>query len=100
MIANDLISRSALIAEYDRVHVGPPGGARKLMEEAPAINPEELRGQGKRPERALCSRSARAGASTGERQAERSAAITSLSQEKAGDARRGGTANITKEECD
>ncbi len=24
-----------LIAEYDRVHVGPPGGARKLMEEAP-----------------------------------------------------------------
>ena len=33
---NDLISRSALIAEYDRVHQGPPGGARKLMEDAPA----------------------------------------------------------------
>lgn len=33
---NDLISRKALIAEYDRVHVGPPGGARKLMEDAPA----------------------------------------------------------------
>lgn len=35
---NDLISRSALIAEYDRVHVGPPGGARKLMEDAPAVD--------------------------------------------------------------
>jgi hypothetical protein len=35
---NDLISRSALLAEYDRVHVGPPGGARKLIAEAPAVN--------------------------------------------------------------
>ena len=35
---SDLISRSALIAEYDRVHVGPPGGARKLMEDAPAVD--------------------------------------------------------------
>ena len=35
---NDLISRKALIAEYDRVHIGPPGGARKLMEDAPAVN--------------------------------------------------------------
>lgn len=34
---NDLISRKALLAEYDRVHVGPPGGARKLMEDAPAV---------------------------------------------------------------
>lgn len=34
----DLISRSALLAEYDRVHVGAPGGARKLIEEAPAVN--------------------------------------------------------------
>lgn len=33
---NDLISRKALIAEYDRVHIGPPGGARNLMEDAPA----------------------------------------------------------------
>lgn len=33
----DLISRSALIAEYDRVHIGPPGGARKLIEDAPAV---------------------------------------------------------------
>jgi hypothetical protein len=36
-MANDLISRQALIAEYDRVHIGPPGGARKLMEDAPAV---------------------------------------------------------------
>lgn len=35
---NDLISRSALIAEYDRVHVGAPGGARKLMVDAPAVD--------------------------------------------------------------
>lgn len=35
---NDLISRKALIAEYDRVHVGPPGGARKLMENAPTVD--------------------------------------------------------------
>lgn len=34
---NDLISRKALIAEYDRVHIGPPGVARKLMEDAPAV---------------------------------------------------------------
>lgn len=38
----DLISRSALIAEYDRVHTGPPGGARKLMEEAPAVDAVEV----------------------------------------------------------
>ena len=35
---HDLISRKALLAEYDRVHIGPPGGARKLMEDAPAVN--------------------------------------------------------------
>lgn len=35
---DDLISRKALLAEYDRVHIGPPGGARKLMEEAPAVD--------------------------------------------------------------
>lgn len=34
---NDLISRKALLAEYDRVHIGEPGGARKLMEDAPAV---------------------------------------------------------------
>jgi hypothetical protein len=27
-----------LIAEYDRVHIGPAGGARKLMVEAPIAN--------------------------------------------------------------
>lgn len=32
---NDLISRSALLAAYDKAHKGPPGGARKLIEEAP-----------------------------------------------------------------
>lgn len=35
---NDLISRGALLAEYDRVHVGPPGGARKLIENASAVD--------------------------------------------------------------
>ena len=39
---NDLISRKALIAEYDRVHIGPPGGARKLMEDAPAVDAVEV----------------------------------------------------------
>ena len=48
---NDLISRKALLAEYDRVHIGEPGKARKLIEDAPAIQkwipvaerlPEEL----------------------------------------------------------
>ena len=34
---DELISRKALLAEYDRVHVGPPGGTRKLIEEAPAV---------------------------------------------------------------
>lgn len=35
---SDLIDRDALLAEYDRVHVGPPGGARKLIEDAPTIS--------------------------------------------------------------
>ena len=34
---DDLISRKALLAEYDRVHIGEPGKARKLIEDAPAI---------------------------------------------------------------
>lgn len=41
-MASDLISRSALLAEYDRVHVGNPGGARKLIEEAPAVDAVEV----------------------------------------------------------
>lgn len=32
-----------LIAEYDRVHIGPPGGARKLMEEAPTADVVEMK---------------------------------------------------------
>ena len=36
-----LINREALIAEYDRVHVGEPGAARKLMVDAPAVDADE-----------------------------------------------------------
>lgn len=32
-----LIDADALIEEYDRVHVGEPGGARKLMMDAPTV---------------------------------------------------------------
>ena len=40
---SDLIERDPLIAEYDRVHKGPAGGARKLMEDAPAVaNTDDL----------------------------------------------------------
>jgi len=35
-----LIEREKLLAEYDRAHVGPPGGARKLIEEAPEVKPK------------------------------------------------------------
>ena len=31
-----------LIAEYDRVHIGEPGGARKLMVDAPTADVEEV----------------------------------------------------------
>ena len=34
---NDLISRAYVLAEYDRQHKGSPGGARKIIEGAPAI---------------------------------------------------------------
>ena len=37
------IDADRLIAEYDRVHVGAPGGARKLMVEAPTADVEEVR---------------------------------------------------------
>lgn len=33
-----LIDANALIAEYDRVHVGEPGKARKLMADAPTVD--------------------------------------------------------------
>lgn len=38
----EYIEREALIAEYDRVHKGPPGGARKLMVDAPAVDVVEV----------------------------------------------------------
>lgn len=34
----EYIEREALIAEYDKAHKGPAGGARKLMVEAPAVD--------------------------------------------------------------
>ena len=37
------IDADKLIAEYDRVHIGPPGGARKLMEEAPTADVAEVK---------------------------------------------------------
>ena len=37
---DDTISRTWLLAEYDKRHKGPPGGARKLIEEAPSAQPE------------------------------------------------------------
>ncbi len=33
----DAISRSALLAAYDAAHKGPPGAARKMIEDAPAL---------------------------------------------------------------
>lgn len=38
---DDLISRSWLLSEYDKRHKGPPGGARKLIEEAPSSAEKE-----------------------------------------------------------
>lgn len=38
----EYIDREALIAEYDRVHQGPAGGARKLMVDAPAADVVEV----------------------------------------------------------
>ena len=36
------IDADKLIAEYDRVHIGHPGGARKLMVEAPTADVVEV----------------------------------------------------------
>ena len=33
---DDIVSRKGLLEEYDRQHVGPPGGARKIIEKAPS----------------------------------------------------------------
>jgi hypothetical protein len=38
----EYIDREKLIAEYDRVHVGPAGGARKLMVDAPTEDVVEV----------------------------------------------------------
>ena len=43
MADKEYIERNALIAEYDRIHVGAPGGARKLMVEAPAADVVEVK---------------------------------------------------------
>ena len=40
----DCISRKWCLAEYDRQHVGPPGGARKIIAEAPSIFPTQMSG--------------------------------------------------------
>lgn len=37
-----LIYREDLIAEYDRVHIGEPGKARKLIADAPAVDAVEV----------------------------------------------------------
>lgn len=37
------IDADKLIAEYDRVHIGPAGGARKLMEDAPTADVVEVK---------------------------------------------------------
>lgn len=37
-----LIDADSLIAEYDRVHIGPAGGARKLMVDAPTVDAVEV----------------------------------------------------------
>ena len=41
----DLVDRDDLIAEYDRQHKGPAGGARKIMVDAKAVI--EAEGKGK-----------------------------------------------------
>ena len=38
MANNDLISRQALLDSYDLAHEGAPGSARKLIEDAPAVD--------------------------------------------------------------
>ena len=43
MAEKEYIERNALIAEYDRVHIGHPGGARKLMVEALTADVEEVK---------------------------------------------------------
>ena len=37
-----LIDANALISEYDRVHIGEPGKARKLIADAPTVDAVEV----------------------------------------------------------
>lgn len=37
------IDAEVLLAEYDRTHVGEPGRARKLIEDAPTVDAEPVR---------------------------------------------------------
>ena len=37
-----LIDANALIVEYDRLHIGEPGKARKLIEDAPTVEAVEI----------------------------------------------------------
>ena len=45
-MADDYVSRQWLIDEYFRRHKGPPGGALKIIEEAPAADVEPKRKTG------------------------------------------------------
>lgn len=36
--SGDFVSRQWLLTEYDKRHKGPPGGARKMIEEAPPVD--------------------------------------------------------------
>lgn len=42
MANNDLISRQAILEAYDREHEGTPGMARRLIEEAEAVDAVEV----------------------------------------------------------
>ena len=42
-MSGDFVSRDWLLAEYDRQHQGPPGGARRIIAEAPAADLSEVR---------------------------------------------------------
>ena len=42
-MSDDYVSRDYLLGEYDRQHQGPPGGARKIIAEAPAADVVEVR---------------------------------------------------------
>ena len=55
MADKEYIERNALIAEYDRVHIGPPGGARKLMIDAPTADVVEVEHGYWRLETVVCS---------------------------------------------